>query len=141
MKSIIRFCKKNFEWMVMCIWLLAMIFTGFSDVVPYVAAFVGLIYCGYFLFVFTCRPIKRDWLMVYVTMYLTVSVGNEGEGTNHTWEEVNTYSAYDYDEMGVDRYKVAGLLQVGNEEGLIPGEFGYGQLASNCTVHCINSEK
>lgn len=29
-----------------------------------------------------------------VTMYLTVSVGNEGEGTNHTWEEVNTYSAY-----------------------------------------------
>lgn len=65
MKSIIRFCKKNLEWLVMCIWLLAMIFTGFSDVVPYVAAFVGLIYCGYFLFVFTCRPIKRDWLMVY----------------------------------------------------------------------------
>lgn len=69
-----------------------------------------------------------------VTMYLTVSVGNEGEGTNHTWEEVNTYSAYDYDEMGVDRYKVAGLLQVGNEDGLIPGELGYGQLAPNCTV-------
>lgn len=65
MKSIIRFCKKNFEWLVMGIWLLAMIFADFSDVVPYVAAFVGLIYCGYFLFVFTCRPIKRDWLMVY----------------------------------------------------------------------------
>ena len=30
-----------------------------------------------------------------VTMYLTVSSGNEGEGTNHTWEEINTYSAYD----------------------------------------------
>lgn len=69
-----------------------------------------------------------------VTMYLTVSVGNEGEGTNHTWEEINTYSAYDYDEMGVDRYKVAGLLQVGNEKGLIPGELGYGQIAPNCTV-------
>lgn len=69
-----------------------------------------------------------------VTMYLTVSTGNEGEGTNHTWEEVNTYSAYDYDRMGIDRYKVAGLLQVGNAEGLIPGELGYGQVAPNCTV-------
>ncbi len=69
-----------------------------------------------------------------VTMYLTVSTGNEGEGTNHTWEEINTYSVYDYEEMGVERYKVAGLLQVGNEEGLIPGELGYGQVAPNCTV-------
>lgn len=69
-----------------------------------------------------------------VTMYLTVSTGNEGEGTNHTWEEINTYSAYDYDRMGVERYKVAGLLQVGNEEGLVPGELGYGQVAANCTV-------
>lgn len=69
-----------------------------------------------------------------VTMYLTVSVGNESEGTNHTWEEINTYSAYDYDEMGVERYKVAGLLQVGDENGLIAGELGYGQVAPNCTV-------
>ncbi len=69
-----------------------------------------------------------------VTMYLTVSVGNEGEGTNHTWEEVNTYSAYDYDEMGVDRYKVAGLLQVGDANGPVAGELGYGQVAPNCTV-------
>ena len=69
-----------------------------------------------------------------VSMYLTVSTGNEGEGTNHTWEEINTYSAYDYDEMGVERYKVAGLLQVGDENGLIPGELGYGQIAPNCTV-------
>ena len=69
-----------------------------------------------------------------VTMYLTVSTGNEGEGTNHTWEEVNTYSVYDYDRMGVDRYKVAGLLQVGDQNGLIAGEFGYGQVAPNCTV-------
>ena len=69
-----------------------------------------------------------------VTMYLTVSSGNSGEGTNHTWEEINTYSAYDYDRMGVERYKVGGLLQVGNADGLIPGELGYGQIAPNCTV-------
>ena len=69
-----------------------------------------------------------------VTMYLTVSYGNAAENTNHTWEEINTYSAYDYEEMGVDRYQIAGLLQVGDENGLVAGELGYGQVAPNCTV-------
>lgn len=70
-----------------------------------------------------------------VTMYLTVSRGNAAEGTDHTWEEINTYSAYDYERMGVDRYKVAGLLQVGDENGPLAGEVGYNQLSSNCTVN------
>ncbi len=69
-----------------------------------------------------------------VTMYLTVSTGNSAENTDHTWEEINTYSAYDYEEMGVERYKIAGLIQVGDDNGLIPGELGYGQVAPNCTV-------
>lgn len=69
-----------------------------------------------------------------VTMYLTVSMGNSAENTDHTWEEINTYSAYDYERMGVERYKIAGLVQVGDENGLIPGELGYGQVAPNCTV-------
>jgi spore coat protein H len=69
-----------------------------------------------------------------VTMYLTVSSGNSAENTDHTWEEINTYSTYDYEAMGVDRYKVAGLLQVGDENGLVAGELGYGQSAPNCTV-------
>ena len=29
-----------------------------------------------------------------VTMYLTVSTGNSAENTNHTWEEINTYSPH-----------------------------------------------
>ena len=72
--------------------------------------------------------------MEIVTMYLTVSYGNAAENTNHTWEEINTYSVYDYESMGVDRYMVAGLLQVGDENGLVAGELGYGQVAPNCTV-------
>ena len=44
-----------------------------------------------------------------VTMYLTVYRGNRAENTDHTWEEINTYSVYDYDEMGVERYQVAAL--------------------------------
>lgn len=68
------------------------------------------------------------------TMYLTVSMGNAGDGTNHTWEEINTYSAYDYDEMNVDRYMVEGLLQIGDENGPAPGEYGYGEVIPNATV-------
>lgn len=69
-----------------------------------------------------------------VTMYLTVSSGNESDNTNHTWTEVNSYSAYDYDEMGVERYAVNGLLQVGDENGPVEGELGYGQSIPNATV-------
>ena len=61
-----------------------------------------------------------------VCMYLTVRTGNEAENTNHTWEQINKYSAYDYDDMNVDRYKVEALLQVGNEYGPLQGELGYG---------------
>ncbi len=82
----------------------------------------------------------RDKSLLYddnndvVTMYLTVSKGNKSEGTNHTWEEVNTYSAYYYDERGIDRYKVEGLLQVGDEEGIPAGNLGYERTVPNATV-------
>lgn len=69
-----------------------------------------------------------------VTMYLTVSSGNASDNTNHTWKEINSYSVYDYNEMGLDRYAVNGLLQVGDENGPVEGELGYGQLAPNATV-------
>ena len=67
-------------------------------------------------------------------MYLTVSQGNSSEGTNHTWKEINSYSAYDYDKMGVDRYQTAALLQVGDESGPQSGEVGYGENVPNATV-------
>ena len=69
-----------------------------------------------------------------VTMYLTVSRGNSSENTDHTWEEINSYSAYDYEEMGIDRYQVAALLQVGDENGPAEGMVGYGENVPNATV-------
>lgn len=68
------------------------------------------------------------------TMYLTVSRGNRAENTDHSWDEVNRYSVYDYKRMKVDRYQVAGLLQVGNEKGPAAGELGYGEKSPNATV-------
>ena len=36
--------------------------------------------------------------------------------------------------MGVDRYQVEGLLQVGDENGPLPGELGYGEKVPNATI-------
>ena len=69
-----------------------------------------------------------------VTMYLTVSRGNDSENTNHSWAQINHYSAYDYEAMDVPRYQVNALLQVGDENGPLPGELGYGVEAPNATV-------
>lgn len=69
-----------------------------------------------------------------VTMYLTVSRGNSSENTDHSWADINTYSVYDYADMGVARYKVMGLLQAGDEDGPVAGEVGYGEEAPNATV-------
>lgn len=69
-----------------------------------------------------------------VTMYLTVREGNADDGTNHTWEEVSTYSTYYYEDLGVERYKVEGLLQIGDENGPVVGELGYGLHTPNATV-------
>mgnify|MGYP004723291775 FL=1 len=69
-----------------------------------------------------------------VTMYLTVSKGNSSENTDHTWQEINSYSTYDYDEMGVERYQTAALLQVGDENGPVEGMVGYGENVPNATV-------
>lgn len=69
-----------------------------------------------------------------VTMYLTVSRGSSSENTDHSWAEINTYSVYDYADMGVARYQVMGLLQAGDEDGPVAGEVGYGEEAPNATV-------
>lgn len=69
-----------------------------------------------------------------VTMYLTVRRGNAAEGTDHSWEEINTYSAYDYDAMGIKRYQTEAILQVGDENGPLPNEVGWGVTVPNATV-------
>ncbi|SKB71013.1 spore coat protein H [Lachnospiraceae bacterium] len=70
----------------------------------------------------------------YVTMYLTVRKGNKTEGTDHTWKEVNAHSVYYYEEKDIDRYKIEGLLQVGDENGPLPGLLGYGKKVPNAIV-------
>lgn len=69
-----------------------------------------------------------------VTMYLTVRQGNAAEHTNHTWKEVNTYSKYYFEDNGIPQYGVEGILQIGDENGPLPGELGYGLEVPNSIV-------
>ena len=68
------------------------------------------------------------------TLYLTIKPGDAAENTNHTWEEINTYSVYDYEKWGVPRYQVAALLQAGDDTGPLAGELGYSETVPNATV-------
>lgn len=69
-----------------------------------------------------------------VTLYLTVRSGNAADHTNHTWTEINSHSNYYYDENNLDRFNVEAILQVGDENGPVEGEFGYGEVVPNATV-------
>lgn len=69
-----------------------------------------------------------------VTMYLTVGQGNQEDGTDHTWTEVNSYPLEYYETEGIDPYRCEAVLQIGDEEGPIEGEFVYGERAANATV-------
>lgn len=69
-----------------------------------------------------------------VTLYLTVGQGNEEEGTNHTWTEVNSHSVGWFEEKGMVPWSCEAGLQVGDENGPVEGEFGYGELSANATI-------
>lgn len=77
---------------------------------------------------------KDDDETSVVTMWLTVRPGNEAENTDHTWAEINTYSAYYYEDRGIPRYNCEAILQVGDENGPVEGEFGYGETVPNAAV-------
>ncbi len=69
-----------------------------------------------------------------VTMYLTVTEGNAADNTDHTWSEINQYSTYYYEDNDLDRYNCEGLLQVGDENGPLEGELGYGETTPNAAI-------
>lgn len=69
-----------------------------------------------------------------VTMYLTVQEGNAADNTNHTWSEINRYSTYYYEDHDLERYNCEALLQVGDENGPLEGELGYGETIPNAAV-------
>lgn len=83
---------------------------------------------------------QKDDPSSVVTMYLTVRKGNDLENTNHTWQEVNNTIKYADNRVvqGIDT-KAEAILQIGDENGPLPGELGYDTPVTNSTVQIRGS--
>lgn len=64
-------------------------------------------------------------------VYLAVGFGNEADGTDHTWSEINTIPL---EEQGVRPYQCEAVFQLGDETAPTEGSFGYGELSANAVV-------
>lgn len=69
-----------------------------------------------------------------LTLYMTVGRGNDKDGTNYTWEQVNARPLSYYETWGIEPYMCEAVVQFGDELGPVAGEFGYGELTPNATV-------
>lgn len=66
-----------------------------------------------------------------LTVYLALGLGNEADGTDHTWQEINSVPL---SEQGIKPYQCEAVLQLGDENAPTEGSFGYGQLTANAVV-------
>lgn len=64
-------------------------------------------------------------------VYLAVGLGNEADGTDHTWAEINSVPLED---QGTRPYQCEAVFQLGDENAPTEGSFGYGELTSNAVV-------
>ena len=69
-----------------------------------------------------------------VCFYITIVQGNEADGTNHTFAEINTYENLQ-GMTGVEKIYGECIFQVGDETGPLPGKVGYDAVGSNATIN------
>lgn len=70
-----------------------------------------------------------------VYMYVTVRQGNASDNTNHTWSEVNSFTKFFWESnSNLEVGKAEAIVQIGDENGPIPGELGYGEVIPNSTI-------
>ncbi len=67
-------------------------------------------------------------------LYVTVKQGTEAEGTNHTFDEVNSYRNLQ-GMTGVEKILANAIVKVGDKNGPLPGELGYTEDAANATIN------
>ena len=64
-------------------------------------------------------------------VYLAVALGNEDDGTDYTWTQINTVSL---PAQGDQPYQCEAVFQLGDRNAPTEGSFGYGQLTANAVV-------
>lgn len=69
-----------------------------------------------------------------VYYYITLREGNAADGTDHTFEEVNSYLNLQ-GMTNVEKISTDIIFQVGDENGPLPGEIGYSAAEPNATIN------
>jgi spore coat protein H len=71
-----------------------------------------------------------------IVMYITVRKGNSLENTNYTWAEVNSFNKWLEGSRSADLVvgQAEAILQIGDENGPLPGELGYNVTVPNATI-------
>lgn len=78
---------------------------------------------------------KNDDPGSVVAIYVTVRKGNTSDNSAYTWKEVNDFTKWFYTNNKVVTVgKADAILQVGDENGPLPGEVGYGEIVPNATI-------
>lgn len=69
-----------------------------------------------------------------VAMYITVRMGNPSDETDHTWQEVNDFTKFWFEDLTEDIPRAEAIVQIGDETGPLPGQVGYGEVVPNATI-------
>lgn len=70
-----------------------------------------------------------------VYMYATIRTGNPSDNSDHTWQEVNDFTKFFFEDLTINTVgKAEVILQVGDESGPLPGELGYNEVVPNGTI-------
>ena len=58
---------KHLDWIILILCIIGFIIeflcVSMADIAIYILGVIGVLYCIYHIFVFCCRPIKRDWIL------------------------------------------------------------------------------
>jgi len=70
-----------------------------------------------------------------VTIYVTVRKGNSADNSAYTWKQVNSFSKWFFtNNTNVIVGRAEAIVQIGDENGPLPGELGYQAVLPNATI-------
>ena len=75
-----------------------------------------------------------------VVMYVTVRQGNPADNLDFTWKQINDLTtSLDTNNTLVKTGAAEAIVQIGDENGPVPGEVGFGEIAPNATIQLRGS--
>jgi spore coat protein H len=68
-------------------------------------------------------------------IYVTVQKGNPSDNTDYSWQEVNDFTKWFFLNLEhIEVGKAEAIVQIGDENGPVPGQLGFGEVVPNATI-------